>query len=97
VFCSHCGEELPEEAYFCLKCGAMTSKGVEAGVPSPWKWDKEVEKTLSTVAKELEQTFDNVRENIQKALNRKAIICPHCGGKNLSGGKFCYRCGKELT
>jgi len=75
----------------------MTSKGVEAGVPSPWKWDKEVEKTLSTVAKELEQTFDHVRENIQKAIKGKTIICPHCGGKNLSGGKFCYRCGKELS
>lgn len=96
MFCSQCGEELPETANFCLKCGVMTSKGVDAGVSSPWKWDKEVEKTLSTVAKEMEKAFVTVRETIQKSIKREPIICPQCEEKNLYGSKFCYKCGKEL-
>ena len=24
------------------------------------------------------------------------MICPHCGYDNVSGSKFCYRCGKPL-
>jgi len=97
MFCSQCGEELPETANFCLKCGVMTRQGIEADVPSPWKWDEEVEKTLSTVAKELEKTFETVREKIHTSIKGESIICPHCGGKNQSGSKFCSKCGNELA
>lgn len=35
MYCSKCGEELPEDAYFCPKCGHRTPKGVEEGVAYP--------------------------------------------------------------
>jgi len=35
VYCSKCGEEVPEDARFCPKCGSMTEKGVEAGASYP--------------------------------------------------------------
>jgi uncharacterized membrane protein YvbJ len=28
VFCSKCGKELPENAYFCPACGVKTAKGI---------------------------------------------------------------------
>ena len=97
VFCSQCGEELLETAYFCLKCGVRTSKGVEAGVSYPWNWEKEVEKGLSTAAQEVEKAFNTVRESIGKSIRREPAICPNCGEQNRSNSKFCYKCGKELT
>lgn len=35
VYCSKCGEEIPEDAHFCPKCGSMTEKGEEAGASYP--------------------------------------------------------------
>ena len=96
AFCSHCGEELPENAYFCLKCGVISSKGVKAGVSYPWNWEKEVEKTLSTVTKEVGKAFDTVRENIRKTTSKEPTTCPICSEKNVYGSKFCYKCGKVL-
>ena len=97
VFCTQCGEDLPESAYFCLKCGLRTGKGVEAGVSYPWNWEKEAEKTLSTAAQEIEKAFNTVRDNFHKSTEREPAICPNCGEKNESNSKFCSKCGKELT
>lgn len=97
VFCSHCGEELPENAYFCLICGVMTSKGVETGVSYPWNWEKEMEKTISTATREVEKAFKTVKEGIRKSIKRDPVICPHCKEKNVYGSKFCYKCGKTLN
>jgi len=36
VFCSKCGKDLPENAYFCPTCGVRTGKGAEANVPMPY-------------------------------------------------------------
>ncbi|UCH58186.1 MAG: DUF4097 family beta strand repeat protein [Candidatus Bathyarchaeota archaeon] len=35
VYCSKCGEEIPEDSHFCSKCGSMTEKGEEAGTSYP--------------------------------------------------------------
>ena len=96
LFCTKCGEELPEDAFFCLKCGVRTSKGIEAGVPRPWNWEQEVEKALTTVHKEMQKAFETVKENIQKSTKRKPVICSHCGEENLWGAMFCYKCGVEI-
>jgi len=97
VFCTQCREELPENAYFCLKCGMRTSKAVEAGVSYPWNWEKEIEKTLSTAGQEVEKAFNTVRDSIHKSINKEPAIRPNCGEKNQSDSKFCSKCGKELT
>ena len=96
VFCAQCGENLPENAYFCLKCGVRTSKGEEDGVSYPWNWEKEVEKALSTAANEVEKAFVTVKTSFQKTVKKEPITCPQCGEKNLSSDKFCSKCGKHL-
>jgi hypothetical protein len=35
VYCAKCGKELPEDAYFCPKCGHKTPGGEEAGAAYP--------------------------------------------------------------
>ena len=97
VFCTQCGENLPENAYFCFKCGLRTLKGVEAGVSYPWNWEKEAEKALSTAAQEMEKAFNSIRESITKSIKKEPIICPNCGEKNQPNSKYCTKCGKELT
>lgn len=96
VFCIKCGKELPEDAFFCLKCGVRTRKGIEAGVPRPWNWEQEVEKAFTTVAEEMKKAFETVKENIQKTAKRKPIICSNCGEKNLWSATFCYKCGEKI-
>lgn len=104
VFCSKCGEELPENAYFCPKCGVRTSKGVEARISSPRedlkdafsKMGEEIEKSFSIAAKEIKEAFKTVREEIRKAVSLETVACSHCGEKNLVDARFCYKCGKKL-
>ena len=97
MICSHCAEELPDTAYFCLKCGVKTSTGIEAGVAAPWNWEKEVEKTVTTVARDLGRAVDNVRESVRKAINKDPQFCAKCGDKNLADSKFCFKCGSALN
>ena len=95
MFCSKCGENVPENANFCLKCGIRTSKGVESGVPVPWSWEQEIEKTLSTAGKEIEKAFITAKESIRKTIKREPNTCSNCGEKNLYDAKFCNKCGKK--
>lgn len=96
VYCSKCAEELIETAFFCLKCGTRTQKGVEAGVSPPWNWEKQLEQTLSTVAKEMEKAVESVRETINRSTQKAAVTCSSCGEKNQGLAKYCYKCGSEL-
>ena len=104
VFCSSCGEELPENAYFCPRCGIRTKKGAEAGISTPWedlrdafsKMGEEIEKTFSIAGKEMEKAFKKARDKIVEATSKEPVTCPHCREKNLVDAKFCYKCGKKL-
>jgi ribosomal protein L40E len=109
VFCSRCGKELPENAYFCPICGVRTEKGTAVSAPLPYRdmlsdIGKDTEKTL---AKALEETkkaldkakeeLDKVREDFGKSISRESIACPSCGEKNPVHAKFCRKCGKKLS
>jgi uncharacterized membrane protein YvbJ len=104
-FCSNCGEELPEDAYFCPKCGARTIKGAEAGVSSPMddlrdafnKMNQEIEKAFSIASREIQKAFKTARENVKQSIYREPISCPQCGEKSPSDSNFCYKCGKKLA
>jgi len=104
VFCSNCGEELPENAYFCSRCGVRTRKGVEAGICTPWedlreafsKMGEEIEKAFSIAGKEMEKAFKTARGKIKEATSREPVVCPDCGEENHTDAKFCFKCGKKL-
>ena len=104
MFCSKCGSTLPEEANFCLKCGSMTTKGVETGVSTPWedmkealhKMGQEMEKTLSIAGKEMEKALKRTRDEVKKLTSKKVTVCPQCKEKNFTNSNYCYKCGKDL-
>ena len=104
VFCSSCGKEVPEDAYFCPKCGLRASKGREAGVSAPLedlkdafsKMGEEIEKAFAVAGRELEKAFKRAREEIREATTREPVVCSHCGEKNSAYARFCYKCGKKL-
>jgi uncharacterized membrane protein YvbJ len=103
-YCTRCGKQLPEEAYFCPNCGVRTVGGTAAGVSIPadeWKEafhkaGQEMEKAFSIAAKEMEDAFRTVRENIRESSSRRPVACPQCGEKNLKDASFCHNCGKKL-
>lgn len=109
VFCTNCGGELSEEAYFCPKCGIRTSKGREEKVPIPHEGmfaevgeelrevGDELNKVFSAAAKEIEKALETARKEIKKATSRESVVCPNCGQKNAADARFCNNCGKELS
>jgi len=102
--CSNCGEKLPEDAYFCPKCGTKAVKSVEANVVAPSdevreafvKMSQELEKAFAIAAREIQAAFQTARENIQQSLYKEPLVCPNCGEKNPSSAAFCYKCGKKI-
>ena len=102
-FCSNCGEELPEDAYFCPKCGVRTRKGVEAGVSTPLeelnyalsKMGEEMEKAFVTAAKEIQRAVRTVRESVRSGF-KQTVVCSQCGERNVDGAVFCSNCGKKI-
>ena len=70
VFCSNCGIELPEDAFFCHKCGQMTEKGKASGMSRPehpnQEWEREVENALSTAAQNIREGLEAAGEGIRE-------------------------------
>ena len=103
-YCSKCGTKVSDDDYFCSKCGARTTKGVEAGVSAPAedlrdalsKMGVEMEKAFSVAAKEIHEAFKTAGENIRRSAGKESIICSHCGEKNSSDSKYCYKCGEKI-
>jgi len=104
VYCSKCGEELPENAYFCPMCGLRTKKGVEAGISTVtedlrdafYRTGEEIEKAFSIAGREIERAFRTAREKIKETTGREPVSCPSCQEKNPANARFCRKCGKKL-
>ena len=106
VFCSKCGKELPDDAYFCSRCGVRTTKGVELGIPIPFpseelrdafnRMGSELERAFSTAAKEMQRAFNTARESFREPFKGGRVICKSCGGSNLGDANFCSKCGRKL-
>src|SRR4030042_4715330 len=102
VFCSKCGKELPENAYFCPVCGVKTAKGVEANVPMPYgemfsEMEKQIERALKTASEEMKNAFEKAGEKVRRVTSREPVVCPSCEEKNSVGDTFCRKCGKKLS
>jgi len=104
VFCHKCGVELPDNVYFCPKCGVRTIKGEEEGISTIWedmkdtfhKIGKEMEKALSLAASEMEKAFQTAKENIQESAKKEPAVCANCGEKIQGYARFCYKCGNKI-
>jgi len=106
TYCSKCGGKLPEDAYFCPKCGAKTLRGTEANVKYPSdevreafaRMGVELEKAFNTAAVEIHAAFKKAATNTNpKPAEQEAIVCPNCSAENQSGAVFCRNSGKKLS
>jgi uncharacterized membrane protein YvbJ len=103
MYCHNCGEQLPEKAAYCPKCGTRTNPGAQgSGTASEemresfTRMSQEMERAFTIAAKELQEAFKTARNNIQRTVYKEPIICPSCGEKNLSSASYCVKCGKSL-
>ena len=101
VYCSKCGNEIPESAYFCPNCGVKTARGVEANVSTPYgemfsDVEKQLEKAFLTASEEMKKALNKAREGVRRVARKEPVICSNCGEQNSSGDKFCSNCGEKL-
>jgi ribosomal protein L40E len=112
VYCSHCGAQVADDAYFCSKCGTKTEIGKTAKVAYPtgelqdafYRVGTELERAFTIAAHETHQALKKASENIQKntqnqpsQTSESSVVCPNCGSKNISGAVFCHNCGKKIA
>ena len=104
AYCSNCGEKLPNDAYFCPKCGTKTALGTETRAPAPSdemrqafaKMSTEIEKAFTIAAKEIQTAFQTARENVQKSMQKEPPVCVNCRETNPGGSIYCFKCGQKL-
>jgi hypothetical protein len=108
VYCSNCGEKTPDGAYFCPKCGTKTPVGKLSKATYPadelrdafYQVGVELERAFTIAARETQNAFKKVSEDIQKKTpsnNQGTIECTSCGNKNVSGAAFCHSCGAKVA
>ncbi len=113
VYCSNCGAQIADEAYFCPKCGTKTPQGKTAKVAYPsdqlqdafYQVGVELEKAFTIAARETHAAFRKVSENMQQKTSSAqtaqasegTVVCPSCGTKNVSSAVFCGNCGKKIA
>jgi ribosomal protein L40E len=111
VYCSNCGAQIADDAYFCPKCGTKTEAGKTAKAVYPadelrdvfYQVGIELEKAFTLAAHETQAAFRRVSEEIhQKPASSQpqqtdTVTCTSCGAKNTSGAIFCGTCGKKIA
>jgi len=101
VYCSKCGEKIPDDAYFCPKCGTKSERGKAAKVAYPsdelrdafYKVGIELEKAFTIAAHETHSAFQRAGENMKQ----KSVVCSNCKTKNPYGSIFCHSCGTRIA
>lgn len=107
AYCSNCGEKIPDDAYFCPKCGTKTPKGKASNMTYPsdelrdafYKVGIELERAFTIAAHETHQAIKKASENMQQKTPtdpKETIVCSRCGTKNVSGAVFCRSCGAKV-
>ena len=105
VYCSNCGVQIPDDAFFCPKCGTKTPKGKSANVLYPterlteafYRVGLELEKAFKLAARETDAAIQRARENIKmKPTEQQTVACSNCGSKNQSSAVFCTSCGTKV-
>jgi ribosomal protein L40E len=74
VYCSHCGAQVADGAYFCPKCGTKTAIGKTAKVNYPsdelqdafYRVGTELERAFTMAAKETHAALKKASDNIQQ-------------------------------
>jgi membrane protease subunit (stomatin/prohibitin family) len=105
VYCSNCGVQIGDDAYFCPKCGTKTDKGKAAKAIYPadqlrdafYQVGIELEKAFNMAARETHSAIQKARENWQQTEPQKTVTCSRCSTKTPSGSVFCHNCGSRLT
>jgi ribosomal protein L40E len=108
VYCSNCGEKIPDDAYFCPKCGTKTPKGKASNATYPsdelrdafYHVGIELERAFTLAAHETHAAIKKANENMQQktASNTQGtVVCSSCGTKNVSDAVFCHSCGAKVA
>ena len=105
VYCSNCGTQIADDAYFCSKCGTKTEKGRSAKAVYPadelrdafYQVGIELENAFNIATRETHSAIQKVKENWQQQAQPKTVTCSKCTTKNPNDAVFCHSCGAKLA
>jgi len=89
-YCSNCGAQIADDAYFCSKCGTKTDKGKAAKAIYPsdqlrgafYQVGIELEKAFNMAARETHSVIQKVKENWQQTAPQQTVTCSKCSQRH---------------
>jgi ribosomal protein L44E len=89
AYCHNCGEKLPDNAFFCPKCGTKTVAGVQSGASSPaddmrdalMRNERRNGESFTIAAKEVQKPSNKPKTTSKKPSSRIRHL-PQLGEKN---------------
>jgi uncharacterized membrane protein YvbJ len=107
IYCSNCGSQIADDAYFCPKCGTKTETGKAAKAVYPtdqlrdsfYQVGIELEKAFNIAARETHSAIQRAKENWQQSqpyTQQQNVTCSKCTTNNPNGSVFCRSCGTRL-
>jgi hypothetical protein len=98
VYCSNCGSQIADDAFFCAKCGTKTQVGKTAKVAYPsdeirdtfYQVGAELEKAFTLAARETHAAFKKASQDFQQKTSTAQT-----GQSSQQATVVCPNCGSK--
>ena len=85
IFCTKCGNQVPNDSVFCTKCGNKLGEATTTDTP--------VEEVSGG---ENCEAYDETSQNMKAENDEAVVFCTKCGNQMGKDSTFCTKCGNKL-
>lgn len=101
AYCYSCGNQNPEDALFCNKCGISLKSDrefedkVRSFADEAVKVGKEVGEKAAELGKRVAKDAKTFAEEVSKKMTPKPLDCPKCSTSIYETDVYCWKCGDK--